>query len=188
MPLGLLVLALSALPLALCAQSATRPDQTPESTIQEWPRIARAAALIMISEYGEPEQFGPDALVWNNNGPWQETAVYREPKMHRAVMRDKDYLKQTVSCVVPSGKTSRLKSFDRRIDVDTNKNELSAQTESESTNRLALNLAMEIITGKRSAAGARAFYIKTEELAQSGKGSPYLERLLFQAPSSDDDY
>jgi len=196
--IGALAILIATLPAALHGQSATPADgmaaggpiapQTPGEAIQEWSRVARAAALVMISKYGEPEDFGTKALVWNSNGPWRQTIVSREPKMHRAVMSDKDYVRQSVNFVVPPGKVASLRSFDKRIDVDTAKNELSSQTESEDMNYLVLNLAVDIVKGKRSAAQARAFYIKTAELANSGKTSAYLQGLLFQKPPSDDDY
>ena len=40
-------------------------------------------------------------------------------------------------------------------------------------------LAEEIVSGKRGVEDAREFYRKTEELAQSGKSSRYLDGLLF---------
>lgn len=162
--------------------------QTPETTMRDWPEIARSTARMMIEKYGEPNQFNEQALIWYNNGPWQETAVYREPRTRHLVMRDKDYLKQTVNYRVPSDKVAELQRFDKSIDVDTTRGEISSQSESENMNYLALNLAEEIAGDKRSVEDARAFYIKASELYKSGKESSYLNGLLPENHRPNDGY
>jgi hypothetical protein len=47
-------------------------------------------------------------------------------------------------------------------------------------NYLALNLANDIVTGKRSVEDARAFYAKTAKAFKSGEKHPYTQRLQFK--------
>jgi hypothetical protein len=80
---------------------------------------------------------------------------------------------------VPETKRAALRRFDARVAFDPETGELSAQSESERFNYLALNLADEIVNGKRTADQAKDFYLKTSRLAASGKSSPYMDGFLF---------
>ena len=74
---------------------------------------------------------------------------------------------------------SDLKRFDARLEVSAIRGQLSARSESETTNFLVVNLADEIITNARGVKDARDFYSKTVRLSKAGKWSPYLDRFLF---------
>ena len=154
-------------------------SKTPEAVIRSWPETPRKTARMMIEKYGRPNRYSEDSLVWVHNGPWEKTVVYREAWPHSAVKRDKDYLKQVIGYHVPEDKVDSLRRFDRRLEVDKETNEVSFQSESERTNFLALNLADEIATDKRSVEDARDFFRKTESFASSGKSSQYCDGLLF---------
>lgn len=157
----------------------TQASQTPETVIQKWPEGARATAREMISKYGEPNRFSEGALVWIDNGPWRKTVVYRNAWPHFLGRRDKDYLEQTIAYRVPAEKIEDLKRFDRRLEINESRGQLSSRSESEAMNFLALNLADEIVTDKRDVDDARDFMAKTESLAASGKTSPYTKGFLF---------
>jgi hypothetical protein len=157
--------------------------QTPETTIRKWPELSQITARAMIAKYGEPNRFGPNALIWLHNGPWEKSIVYRNAWPHSPVKKDQDYLKQVIGYRVPDDKVETLRRFDRRLEVDETTNELSFQSDNESTNFLALNLADDIVTEKRSVDDARDFFRKTLELQRSGKSSEYLEGFLFDVPN-----
>src|SRR5579859_3658724 len=191
---ALLVLAVAAAPTALRAESgdlgvpyaqplaleSSSPVQTPETVIKDWPETSRTIALAMIQGYGEPTRFTDDALIWYDNGPWKKSVVYRGAWPHYTGRKDKDYLEQTIAYRVPDGKFEALMRFDDRIRIDQSRGELSARSESEEMNYLTINLAEEIITGKRSVEGAREFCRKTEDLSASGKSSPYQHGFVFR--------
>lgn len=175
---------LGLLAMIVCAsRGIARSDApaTPESIIRAWPAPQRAAAGAMIEKYGKPSQFDRRALVWFNNGAWKRTIVYRNAVHHAAKAPGNDFLQQTVGYIVPNDKVAALKLFDRRLEVSTTAGELTFTSDREATNLLALNLADEIVAGKRTVAGARAFFVKTSRLAASGKSSPYREALRFDA-------
>jgi hypothetical protein len=153
--------------------------RSPEETIAQWPELARAAARATIAKYGKPDEIGEDALVWYANGPWKKTIAHRRAWPHYSYMRDKDYLESTIGYAVPTDKLEDLTRFDKRLDVDQASSEMSSRSDGESTNYLALNLADEIIKGKRTVEDARDFYVKTTRLAAAGKSSPYLNGFMF---------
>jgi hypothetical protein len=165
------------------ATEGTMASQTPETVIRIWPEAARSTARAMIGKYGEPTRWSEGALVWIANGPWERTVVYRSAWPHFIGKRDKDYLEQTIAYRVPSEKIDQLRRFDRRIEVNTARGHLSARSESEAMNFLALNLADEIVTDKRSVEDARDFYMKTERLSKAGKSSAYMDGLMFPSPN-----
>lgn len=154
--------------------------RTPETVTQGWPKAARSEALALIDKYGEPDDFDESSLVWRRNGPWLETIVYREPRpsLTRAG-GDKDIVEQSIPYGVPTGKIAALERFDDRLDVDPATGELSARSQSEDLNYLALNLADDIVKNRRSPLQARDFYRRTLKFAASGKTSPYLEGFMF---------
>jgi hypothetical protein len=180
--------------LALCALGAaaeepgpyeTRPPQnetsaavrTPETAVKDWPARSRATALALISKYGEPGTFDDNSMVWNKNGPWRKTVVYRNAP--EGFMHGKDVLEQTIGYDVPDDKVASLKRFDERLDVNKTSGELTSRGENESLNYLALNLADEIVNGKRNVDEARDFYHRMSRLAESGKSSAYLDGFVF---------
>lgn len=157
-------------------------NQTPEKVMAKWPERARSTGRAMIQKYGPPAAFSDQELIWLNNTPWSKTVVSRDAWPHYVGIRDKDYLKQSVTYHVPDDKINALHDFDRRFSVDQADNELSFRSESESTNFLAMNLADEIVNGKRSVADARDFFDKTTRLLMAGKSSQYTQSLLFENP------
>jgi hypothetical protein len=152
---------------------------TPESTIAGWPGIPQAVARLLIAKYGEPNTFDDGSLVWFDNGEWSKTVVYRKAPGGFLGLHSRDILRQTVPYAVPDAKIADLKAFDDRIKYDKASGEISALSEDENLNYLALNLADEIVADKRTPQEARDFYRKTLRLSESGKSSAYTQGLLF---------
>ena len=195
---AVLALAAASFPAALFAQARIQdaPDiaradganaaiSSPESAIEKWPQGSRDVARVMIEKYGEPGEFSGDALVWKENGAWKRSVVYRTARTRLFGPKDTDYLEQTIGYRVPDVKIAELKRFDPRIQADATSGELSARSESEPMNYLALNLAEEIVSEKRTVDDAREVYRKVTEFYQSGKSSPYLNGFMF---TSDTDH
>ena len=155
----------------------TAAVQTPETVIQNWPEHPRSTARALIAKYGEPDRFTDKDLVWNKNGPWQKTIVHRTAP--EGFMHGKDILEQSIDYTVPEGKIAALKSFDSRLKFDKASGELSSSGESENLNYLALNLADEVVTDKRTPDEARDFYRRTVKLSESGKSSAYMDGFVF---------
>ena len=161
------------------APGAIRPSESPAAIIKRWPERSRSTAALLLEKYGSPHQYDRDTFVWFNTGDWKKTVV-----RGAAAAKNKNFLEQTVGYLVPSDKIADLKRFDPRIDVSLTAGDLTFASDSEATNRLAVNLAEEIVTGKRNVADARAFYQRTARLAASGKSSTYLDRVQFDVDNS----
>ncbi len=183
---ALIALAPYALPTSARAESgeANWSDkistaQSVEKTIASWPELARASARATMAKYGRPDEVGENALVWYANGPWKKTIVHRRAWPHYTYMKDKDYLENTIGYGTPDDKVEDLTRFDKKLDVDQVSAELSSRSDSEAMNYLSLNLADEIVHGKRTVEEARDFYTKTARLSAAGKSSPYLNGFIF---------
>lgn len=155
------------------------PVQTPETTIRSWPSYAQDLAKMLIVKYGEPDDFSEKSLVWLNNAPWKKTVLFKTAP-RRAGASENDLLEQTISYQVPRKKVRELKRFNPHVSTDQVRGELSCVSDSESMNFLALNLADEIVAGRRTADEARDFYRRTVQIGPSGKSSAYTTRFLFE--------
>lgn len=153
--------------------------QTPESIIILWPTFSFRLARLMIAKYGQPADASDHQLVWRDNGPWKTTIVYRVPQKERALGRSRGRLEQSVAYAVPADRLDELARFDEEIEADAKEGRLTARSDDESDNLLALNLADEILKGRRTLKDAVDFRRKATRLRDTGKSSPYLERLLF---------
>ena len=67
------------------------------------------------------------------------------------------------------------------VPADPARAELTSLAGSEEVNYLVLNIADEIVNGKRTVGDAKAFRARILRLLDSGKSSPYLLGLLFAA-------
>lgn len=153
---------------------SNRPPSTRAvaARIAEWPDGPRTAAALMMERYGPPASLASGTATWHEAGPWKRIAVHRDS-------RDR-FLDQTVDYRVPYMAVIPLFEFGHDVRADVANKELSASSDSESLNLLALNLADEIATGKRTAQDATDVYAATARLAGAGKSSPYTETLQFQ--------
>jgi hypothetical protein len=152
-----------------------------KNLLAAWPAKQRETANEMITKYGEPSVAGDRMLVWYNTGPFVKTALLRDEIPHNFPMPHVDYLTQTVKHSVPADKLAALYEYDGSVWFHRTRGELSAQCDVEAMNYLALNLSHDVITGKRTAADARAFYAKTAMAFKQGdKSSEYVTGLIFK--------
>ena len=151
-----------------------------DEMLQQWPEKSRTAVMEMKEKYGEPTGMTPTMVVWDNSGPFLRTIVYKEPILHKFPMEHMDYVEQFVNYGVDPKWYDELGMYDGSVMVDRTKGELSARCDKEPMNLLALNLAHDIITGKRTVEDARMFYGKTAMAFKNGdKSSEYVTGLMF---------
>jgi len=154
---------------------------TASAMVASWPTKQRETVALMTAKYGEPTVMGDRMLAWYGTGPFVKTAIARDDVPHDFPMAHRDYLTQTVKHRVPADKLADLYQYDGSVYYHRTRGELSAQCDVEEMNYLALNLAHDVITGKRTPADARAFYAKTAMAFKQGdKSSPYVQGLIFQ--------
>ena len=137
----------------------------------------------MTDKYGEPNVAGDEMMVWHNAGNWHHIQVDKAETAHIFPVAHTDMLEQAVMYKVPLDKVDELAVFDGSVVFDRTQGLLSARCDKEGNNILALNLAHDIITGKKTVDEARMAYgtIVKEKL---GGGDPaYMKKLNFSAQS-----
>jgi hypothetical protein len=158
-----------------------------QTLTKNWPEDSKKAAMTIAGKYGAPDEATESTLCWKNKGAWKRTIVYRDPVQHDFPMPHTDVLEQFVDYRVPPEKFSDLAAYDGSVIVERTKGEISARCDKEEMNILALNLAHDIVTGKRDVNDARAYYAKAAMDFKQGRKDPYVERLHFQpSPGSAD--
>lgn len=157
--------------------------------LSAWPEEAREAAQLVVDAYGEPDEAQPSQLVWFNVGEWKRIVATRAFWEHQFPSPHYDSVESFIDYRVPPERFSDLAAFDGSVVAHRTKGELSAMCHDEEANRLALNLAHEIITSHRTVQGARDYYTQEFLDARRKQPTPNMNRLRFepQAESSDPD-
>lgn len=185
---GWTLLMVTALIFSGCARAgdgALRVQPAPEavrSMIADWPETSREVAHTMIARYGAPHEATSSMLVWHGNGPWKHTILSRDPVPHRFPMPHDDVLEQVIDYRVPPDRFDELAAYDGSVIVERTKGEMSARCDKEDMNYLALNLAHDVATGRRTVEEARRFYAETARAYMNGERPPYTQGLQFQVP------
>lgn len=145
-----------------------------ESIIAVWSPSSRIMAAGLIEAYGPPDAVAAGALGWRDKGGWKRIVLWDSDESPRA-----GGLEQTVAYWVQEDERGTLETLSGGVRVSRDGSEMSARSDSEGLNRLALNLADEVRRGVRDPEGARRFYERTAALAAAGKSSRYMQRILF---------
>ena len=178
---GILLISLAA---AACSTTGTMTSGSAESMIAGWPATPQEVARKTMAKYGRPNEATPTMLVWHNNGPWKRTIIYRDEVQHDFPKPHTDLLEQFIDYQVPLGKYDDLARYDGSVVAERTKGEISARCDKEEMNFLALNLANDVATGRRSVDDARRFYAETAMAAMNGDMRPYTQRLQFDVRST----
>lgn len=160
------------------ASSSAKPGL--DRLLDSWSPEPRLAARQLIAEYGPPQSVSKDAIVWREVGPFARVKVSRELIPHDFPMPHQDFVEHTVAYDVPTSKIDDLVAFDSSLLVDKTAGQLSARGDSELHNVLALNLANEVITGKKDVAAARRSLAQLSIAELEGERSPYVAKLQFE--------
>ena len=163
-----------------CSTAAVSPGNT-ESIIAGWPSVPQDVARKTMAKYGPPNEATATMLVWHNNGPWKRTIIYRDEVAHDFPKPHTDLLQQFINYEVPAGRHDEIAAYDGSVVVERTNGEISARCDKEEMNFLALNLAHDVATGKRSVEAARQFYAETVMATMKGEMPPYVQRLQFEA-------
>jgi hypothetical protein len=159
--------------------------RTWDDQIADWPEPSRKAAREMGQKYGSPHEVTDTQLVWYEHGPWKRAILSREGTPHDWPSPHVDVLEQVIDFRVDPKRADELAQFDGSVIVERTKGELSARCGGEATNFLAINLARDIATGKRSVEDARAFYEQAVAKAATGETPKEMEQLMFAQAASE---
>lgn len=172
----------------LLALSAASANAVELPDLGDWPEASRQAADDMVAKYGEPDGVTDTMIVWNENGPWKKTVIYKEVVDHDFPMPHPDVLQQTVNYEVPADMYDELAMYDGSVIAFRTGGELSARCDKEGANFLAINLANDIVEGNKTVEEAREFYAMTMKAVMDGETPEYTQGFVFDLPGQDVGY
>lgn len=145
-----------------------------------WLEQPRELVQELVEKYGEPDEISANMMTWHNKGPWKRQTLRNEELTHQFPKPHKDSLESVIDYKVPSEKASDLERFDGSVLFDRTKGEMSARCDKEKANFLALNLANDIVTNKRTVEEAREEYGRNIQAMMQGEPGPYMKELQFE--------
>ena len=150
--------------------------------IRGWPKESQEAAKLVIDKYGEPDEASDSQLIWHGRGEWKRIVASKAFWQHEFPAPHQDSVESFIDYRVPPEKFSELAAFDGSVIVERTAGELSARCHDEEANRLALNLAHDIVTDAKTVQEAREYYAKEFADYRRKKPTPYMEKLNFTPP------
>ncbi len=144
-----------------------------------WPAASRMAVKEITEKYGKPDGITSDELIWLNKGVWKKICVTKNESKHSFPIEHTDMMTTTINYKVPVEKMDDLGKFDGSVTFDRTQGTLSARCDKEGNNLLALNLAHDIITGKKTVEQARTSYADIVKEKMNGADPAYMQKLSF---------
>lgn len=180
-----LTLLFSAIVLVNCATKTnqTSPTKTFASgqtqDFSDWPYLSQIAAQQMIKRYGEPTESTSSTMSWHHVSPYKRIVVYREQVPHNFPLPHEDVIEHVISYKIPTTKVAEIIKFNGSIKFDRTRGEISARSENEAMNLLALNMAYDIVKNKKDYTDARSAYGKLEIDYLNGNRNLFTQSLQF---------
>ncbi len=144
-----------------------------------WSDASKMAVMMMKKSYGDPTEKSATMMMWNNTGQWKRTIVYAKEFKHDFPMPHTDVMEQCIDYKVSQDKCNDLAKYDGSVVCNRTNGEMSARCDKEGANFLAINLANDVITGKKDVKTARDFYATSiKEMINGGKPE-YMQKLVF---------
>jgi hypothetical protein len=159
------------------------PAEQARAAIASWPPAPKNVAEKLLEHYGPPHEMTPTKFFWYSIGPWSRMELTADEIVHNFPTPHTDFLSQFVAYPVDGQRVSELVRFDGSVLVDRTAGEVGARCDHEAFNILTLNLAVEILEGRRTVEEARELYAETASAYMMGRDAPYAERLRFAPPS-----
>lgn len=180
------MIAILAVGVTLAVGSSTRgQSQAPtkadvERHVSSWKPKPRELAHKLLQKYGAPDEATANRLIWHNKGGWKVTELVNEEIPHEFPMPHTDMLYQAIDYRIDPGKADEVLAYDGSVILERTKGEMGARCDKEEPNFLAINLAHDIVTGKRSVEDARKFYAESMmSLMKEGKPNEYHQGFRF---------
>ena len=148
--------------------------------VNTWPEASRMAVEEITSKYGNPDVSTEDAVIWMNKGIWKKICIDKMETKHSFPIEHTDMMQTTINYKVPIEKMDELGRFDGSVTFDRTQGTLSARCDKEANNFLALNLAYDIITAKKTVAQARLAYGDIIKQKMKGENPLYMQKLIFK--------
>lgn len=147
--------------------------------LKTWPEASQKAAKEMETKYGKPNGATSDMIIWNNNGIWLKTIVYKNEMNHNFPNPHTDVIEQWVNYSVPSNNYDELAFYDGSVTANRTNGTISARCDNEAMNLLALNLTYDIVNNSKTVEEARMNYGKDAMAFMKGEKPAYTQKLNF---------
>ncbi len=144
-----------------------------------WPQASRDAVKYMTDKYGAPMHMNESMAMWGATGQWKRTVVYNYEVKHDFPMPHTDVMQQWINYKAPLARYDDLAMYDGSVVPERTNGEISARCDKEAANFLAINLAHEIATGKRTVQSARRKYAEQIMAKMAMRPAPYTDRIMF---------
>lgn len=180
----MLIVIFSLITGALYNNTTAQDNNMAMPELTSWPQASQMAAKEMMDKYGKPDIMSDEVLIWMHKGDWKKISVSKEESKHNFPVEHTDMLEQTVSYKVTPEKYDELGKFDGSVTVDRTQGTISARCDKEANNLLALNLAHDILTGKKSVEQARKAYADIVKEKMNGGSPEYMQKLTFTADAN----
>lgn len=161
-------------------ETLTEQDQLVNMpNLKTWPEASQKAAKEMETKYGKPNGATSDMLIWNNNGIWLKTIVYKNEMKHNFPKSHTDVIEQWVNYSVPLNNYDELAFYDGSVTANRTNGTISARCDNEAMNLLALNLTYDIVSNSKTVEEARMNYGKDAMAYMKGEKPAYTQKLNF---------
>lgn len=157
------------------------------SPTETWTKEAKEAAQLVVDAYGQPNIICESMIVWNKPGSWKRIIAYKDFDQHDFPAPHIDCIESYIDYVVPASKINALNTFDGSVVVNRTRGEISARCHDIQANNLALNLAHDIVTGKKTSQEAREYYAYEFLAYRKKEPTPYMDKLHFKASTTGGD-
>jgi hypothetical protein len=159
------------------------------ANVSQWPKASRMAVEEITKKYGKPDGGTAEELIWMNKGVWEKICINKMETKHSFPVEHTDMMQTTINYKVPENKMDELGKFDGSVTFDRTQGTMSARCDLEANNFLALNLANDIVTGKKTVEEARMAYGDIVKEKMNGGSPAYMQKLTFatQGNSADPD-
>lgn len=150
-----------------------------EALTSNWPQSSVIAAKEMVTKHGEPSEVTQDSLIWKNVQPFKRIIVHKEVYSSRFPLLHQNAVEHVVDYKAPMKKIDEVWNYNGSVVLDRVRGEMAAGGENESMNILSLNLANEVLQGKRTPDGARIQHGKEALNYLNGNKTAYTSTLAF---------
>ena len=155
-----------------------------KADVSSWNKSCQMAVDEITKKYGQPNGITADELIWTNAGVWKKVCITKMESKHSFPIEHTDMMQTTLMYKVPVDKMDELGIFDGSVTFDRTQGTMSARCDKEANNFLALNLANDIITNKKTVEYARKAYGDIIKQKMSGANPEYMTKLLFTSQSN----
>ena len=152
--------------------------------LTNWPEASKMAVEEITAKYGKPDGVTADELFWLKKGIWKKICISKMESKHSFPIEHTDMMQTTISYNVPEDKMDDLGKFDGSVTFDRTQGTMSARCDKEANNFLALNLANDIVLGKKTVVQARKAYGDIIKEKMKGGHPTYMEKLSFTVKSN----